>query len=464
MYIKKNVLTVLLCFMGAAVIVALGAIVKANIGTADIKQIAAYSYQQSFAELAEELDGISNDLQKSMYASSPYQAMNLAASVWKRTGAAKTSLEELPTDELNLQQIPKFLNQSGEYILSLAKELMNGRELDDGDRSTVKALYDQARSLSQQMTELQYRVNSENLKYDDLLEFISLDDRKTADGNSDVTVSTDGENETFVSENPLINMENGIDFPELNYDGLYSSHLKNKRSVFLADKDPITDEEAKNRAAYILNCNLSDLTQGEDLTVGDVKCVTFDGKNKYIAVTMRQGYPYFFSKTREISDAEISDEEAIKKGKEFLSKLSFADMECVFHREDGNILTAEYVFVKNDVFCYPDKITLSIALDNGQIVGMDASEYIMAHSAKRTLVPSLTEEAAAQKVTAISPEESRLCLISTNGVEEHEKLCYEFSGKDNAGEATVYVYINALTGVEEDILIVYETEEGNIRR
>ena len=139
-------------------------------------------------------------------------------------------------------------------------------------------------------------------------------------------------------------------------------------------------------------------------------------------------------------------------------------MECVFHREDGNILTAEYVFVKNDVYCYPDKITLSIALDNGQIVGMDASEYIMTHRAKRTLVPSLTEEAAAQKVTAISPEESRLCLISTNGAEEHEKLCYEFSGKDSAGEATVYVYINALTGVEEDILRVYDTEEGNVRR
>ena len=106
MYIKKSVLTVMLCFLGAAVIVAAGMIVKANNGTSSIKQIAAYSYQQSFSELAEELDGISNDLQKSMYASSPYQAMNLAASVWKRAGAAKTSLEELPTDELNLQQIP----------------------------------------------------------------------------------------------------------------------------------------------------------------------------------------------------------------------------------------------------------------------------------------------------------------------------------------------------------------------
>lgn len=462
MYIKKSVLTVMLCFLGAAVIVAAGMIVKANNGTSSIKQIAVYSYQQSFSELAEELDGISNDLQKSMYASSPYQAMNLAASVWKRAGAAKTSLEELPTDELNLQQIPKFLNQSGEYVLSLAKELMNGGEQDEEDKQTVKKLYEQARSLSQQMTELQYRVNSENLKYDDLLDFISLDDRQNNDGQSDVTASTDGGEETFVSENPLINMENGLDFPELNYDGLYSSHLSNPKSVFLADKDPITDEEAKNRAAYILNCQPSALTQGEDLTVGDIKCVTFDGDDKYIAVTMRQGYPLFFSKMRDISDAELTFDEAIKKGSEFLSKIKMSNMECVFYSEEGNVLKADYVYVKNNVYCYPDKISLLIALDNGQIIGLDASKYLVSHSAKRTLIPSLTEEAAAKKVTAITPENSRLCLISTNGVEEHEKLCYEFSGKDIYGEATVYVYINAHTGVEEDIKIMYDTEEGNV--
>lgn len=460
MYIKKNTMTVILCFLGAAVIVAAGAIVKANKGMTDVKQIAAYSYQQSFAELAEELDGISDDLQKSIHASSPYQSMNLAASVWKHAGAAKTSLEELPTDALNLQQIPKFLNQSGEYVLSVAKNMINGGEMSEEEKKNVKILYEQAKSLSQQMTELQYRVSSENLKYNDLLDFISLDDRNSED--SAMTSAAEGEKEKFISKNPIINMESGLKFPELNYDGAYSSHLLNVRSVFLQDKEPITDEEAKNRAAYIMDCAPSSLTQGEDITLGDVKCMTFDGKNSYIAVTMRQGYPLFFSKTREIQDAELTFDEAIKKGKEFLSKIKMSNMECVFYSEEGNVLNAEYVYVKNDVYCYPDKILLSVALDNGQIIGLDASKYLVSHSAKRALVPSLTEEAAAKKVTAITPENQRLCLLPTNGVEEREKLCYEFSGKDAYGEATVYVYINAHTGVEEDIRIMYDTEEGNV--
>ena len=107
MYIKKNTLTVILCFLGAAVIVAAGAIVKANKGMADVKQIAAYSYQQSFAELAEELDGISDDLQKSIHASSPYQSINLA-----RFAALYSSF--LPENKRSSQRI--------ESSIHLAKE------------------------------------------------------------------------------------------------------------------------------------------------------------------------------------------------------------------------------------------------------------------------------------------------------------------------------------------------------
>ena len=229
MYIKKNVLTVILCFLGAAVIVAVGMIIKENKEASDIMQLKTYSYRQSFAELAEELDGISDDLQKSMYASSPYQAMNLAASVWKHAGAAKTSLEELPTNELNLQQIPKFLNQSGEYVLSVAKKLMNGGEMSEEEKENVKILYEQAKSLSQQMTELQYRVSAESLRYNDLLEFISSDDRQTED--LAMTAATGEENEKFVSKNPIINMETGLDFPELNdKDVLIKEALKLKET------------------------------------------------------------------------------------------------------------------------------------------------------------------------------------------------------------------------------------------
>lgn len=464
MYIKKDILTLILCFAIAVAAVAVGAVIKANYNTISIKQTATYTYQQSFAELAEELDAISNDLQKSMYVSSPSHAMTLAASVYKHAGAAAASLEELPVSTLNLQQIPTFLNRSGEYMLSLAKDFMNGKELTDDDRQTVQALYEQAKSLSNQMTQLQYRVSSENLKYDDLLDFVSLDDRPQTSDDSALTSTQEASSEDFVSENPLLNMENGLKIPTLNYNGPYSEHLSSVKSVFLADKDPITDDEAKKRAAYILNCDLSELTQGEDLTVGDIKCVSFDGKNSYIVLTMRQGYPLFFTQTRDVSDARISYDEAITKGLDFLAKLKFASMECVFYSESGNILTAEYVFVKNDVYCYPDKITLSVALDNGQILGMNASDYLIYHNLTRNTVPSLTEDAAAKKVTAITPDSSTLCIVKSNGTDANEKLCYVFKGKDVYDEATVYVYINAETGVEEDIQIVYETEEGNVRR
>jgi len=456
MYIKKSVAVIICCFAVAAIILSVGFTVKSENSTKQMKQAAAYSYQKSFAALSESLEKVSIDLKKCTYASTPYQQMVTASSVWKSVGEAKTALESLPTETLNLEKIPSFFNQSGEYVLSVAKRMINNGQMTDEERETLKKLSDTAQSLSQQMTVLQYRINSENLAYDDLLLYIQLNDIPTE---GEIPTSLTENNEKFTSENPLLNMELGLDFDGLDYDGVYSSHLSKISSVFLENKEPITDEEARNRAAYILGCQPSDLTQSEDVTSGTVKCFSFSSDNADIIVTMRQGYPFTFVKNRKINDAVLEFDEAVEKGNEFLKKMKLAEMECVNYKTEDGLLIAEYVYVDDGVYCYPDSVKLAVALDNGEIFAADFSDYLMNHNVNRKNKPSVTED----EISALygnEQNEIKLCVIESNGVDEREKLCYEVTQTDNGAE--IRTFINALTGVEEKITLVYDTEQGKI--
>ena len=476
MVIKKGVLIGVCCVALAVFAVLVGFILKDGSALSDTKQMTVYSYQREFGDLAESLDAINTALEKSLYVSSPYQAVTLASTVWKEAGEAERSLNVLPIYELHLDTITKYLNQTGEYVLALAKDVVNGREVTDEQRQTMLHLSKQAAELSRQMTELQYTVNTENKGYDDFLKFIQNDDRKSLSddggsggqavnamaGTGDGNVGDDAEGSVgseFVSENPLINMESALDLPELNYNGPFSEHLNKKQSVFLLDKDAISEKEAKNRAAYVLGCNLSDLEPDNDYIIGDVKCYGFQGKNMSINVTMLQGYPMYFSKNRDVKDATISDDKAIELGLAFLKKMKFANMEPTYAYSAGNILTVDYIFVYKDVKFVTDKIRLSIALDNGDIIAMDAHDYLFAHNADRKITPSISSEEALEKVNSAHEVTGvSLAYIASQSYDEPEKLCYEVECKSN--ERTMLIYINAVSGVEEDIKLIHEDENG----
>ena len=65
------------------------------------------------------------------------------------------------------------------------------------------------------------------------------------------------------------------------------------------------------------------------------------------------------------------------------------------YMESGNVLLIYYAYVQDDVICYPDLIKVGVALDNGETVFIDASNYLLNHSVSRTLEADLSVEEAA---------------------------------------------------------------------
>ena len=135
-------------------------------------------------------------------------------------------------------------------------------------------------------------------------------------------------------------------------------------------------------------------------------------------------------------------------------------MEATYYLNYNGILTVNYAYHQDDVTMYPDLVKVKIALDNGEILGVESTGYLNSHRDKRELPQDLiTEEQAKEKVnTKLEIKSSGLAVIPTKW--NTEILCYEFKG--NTGENDFIVYINAQTGEEEDILMIINTPEGTL--
>ncbi|MBQ2881876.1 MAG: germination protein YpeB [Clostridia bacterium] len=456
MYIKKSTIIISLCFIVAGALTLGGFILKSNSGLCSMQDTVRFSYQESIANLAEGLANIDYALQKSLAADSPSQTVALSAEVWREAGMAEMCLEALPVYDLNLQNIMRFFHQSGEYALYLARKAVGGDTLTEEEEENLRALSEQAKTLATAMTEFEYGIQSENADYMTLTGFLTYVDQPPLQDEA----STNGTATFYEYKNPLMKMESEMQLPELNYEGLYSSHLSNTTYNFLADKDLISQDEARRRAAYILDCEPKDLTAGEDVISKDLKLYCFSGRNMNICVTMAEGYPFSFSKSGVVSDVKITDDEAVALAAAYLNKLQFRNMELVNTISNGNILLTEFAFRQGDTVCLTDKIYVGVALDTGVICTFDASEYLKNHVTDRKISPTLSYEEALEKVSdSLTVDEGRLVVLGTSSYAEPERLCYEFKAKTDSGNG-VTVYINANNGAEERIDLIYSSDNG----
>ena len=143
-------------------------------------------------------------------------------------------------------------------------------------------------------------------------------------------------------------------------------------------------------------------------------------------------------------------------------------MKETYYMKNNNILTVNYAYTKNDVVIYPDLIKVKIAMDNGEILGMEASNYLNSHKEDRN-----TDEVAISKENALSLINEKVEVKATNLAiipteYNTEILCWEIKGTvtrevNNMKISNDFlVYINAKTGKEEDILMIVDTPNGTL--
>ena len=116
-----------------------------------------------------------------------------------------------------------------------------------------------------------------------------------------------------------------------------------------------------------------------------------------------------------------------------------------------------YADKQGNVIIYSDLIKVKIALDNGEIIGIETTGYLNCHYEREIPTNLITAEEASKNISQnVQMEVKGLAMIPTEF--NTEVLCYEIKGKVN--EIEFLTYVNAQTGKEQDTLILMNTENG----
>ncbi len=398
----------------------------------------AAGWRQSVAELAGALSDLETDLQKGLYASGNYQTVSWAAQVFSEAGAARTALEALPVYELRLEGTETFLNQVGEYTLEMARKQLRGESLTDSEESSLKTLALRSRELADEVLMMSEKIADENPGYEEMQQLL--------------LPSEEGENKTeFESLEDIFSGDK-----PLTYDGEHSAWRETRTSRWLSTLKEVSKDHLKSLAAKYLSVKEADLTE-ESRFDSPFAFREYRNGDLSAAVTEGGGMLYGLRKLREVTESKLSVEDALTFGGEGLAELGYEHMEPVSWAVAENTLTAVYVLRQEGVLVYSDRITVTMALDNGEIMTVNAVEYLLAHEPKRDLSTVVTREEALQVLRDDLVVESA-DLVSVPAGDGSEAVCWQFTVHDDT-ETRVLIFVNGNTKVEEEILILVEDDD-----
>ena len=227
--------------------------------------------------------------------------------------------------------------------------------------------------------------------------------------------------------------------------------------------DEISEEQAKQKAIDVIgDSNVSEINslgylQNVAIPVYNFEIKNINSEKINISISKKGGYIVNMNLNREIEMEVISQNDAKQKGKEFLDRNGFENMQATYYLNQSGILTINYASVQDNVVLYPDLIKVKIALDNGEVLGMEATGYLNNHTKRDFSVIEISKEEAKKFINEnLEITDEGLALIPTEF--KTEILCYEFKGI--VDDRKFLVYINVENGREEDILIITDTENG----
>lgn len=209
----------------------------------------------------------------------------------------------------------------------------------------------------------------------------------------------------------------------------------------------------------ITNLTSNGLIKNAQIPYYDFSIDFTEEKGASVAISKKGGHIIYASLDRKVEENKISQEEADEKAKEFLEAKEFFNMKETYYMKEENIVTINYAYEQDGVIMYPDLIKVKVALDDGEILGIETTGYLNSHTERELVEEQISLEEARENINEnLEITSERKAVIPTKW--KSEIFCYEFQGKVNDKEFLVYV--NVETGREEDILVILNTPGGTL--
>lgn len=447
---KKRTTVRIITFLSAAVVV-VGVFALNSYRRARVYELyARSSTERAFEELVTSVSDLSNTLEKSVYVTDAALESALCTQIFGRALMAQTAIGELPYSSDELENVSGFLARVGDYACTLSRTVGGNGGYSEEELENLESLADTAGVISLNLRDMQSRIQSGQLTMSEVY----------SEGKQ---MEPEGEQAPLAGE-AFQSME--AEFPEiptLIYDGPFSESMTNGQTRYLDGRSEADASACRRAAAAFLDLPEDDLTElGE--VAGDIPCRIYTGRTgggEYtVYVTKQGGIVMSAICSRLTGTSRVKTEEALKTAETFAKQQGLEGLEPSYHMIENGVLTVNFEYTANDVIFYPDLVKVSVALDTGAVMNYDAEGYLSCHFDRELPEPELTLRQAQEKISpALAVQSGRLAVIPSEGGEE--RLCYEFICRSDQ-ERRYAVYVNAVSGAEEKILIMLEDESGTL--
>lgn len=407
------------------------------------------NYQRSFHELNNYVSQIQDKLGSTLALNSKSSIRPQLADVWHLTEMAHSDVGQLPLSLMPFNKTESFLANMGEFSYRTGIKEQDQKQLTNDEYNTLKKLYGQSSQIEKELRNVQTIAMKNNLRWMDVE--LALSTQKTPkdngiiDGLKLVDKTVDGFNNNWGAEMDQMNR-----YQETRYNNITGPSVSKK--------------EAAQKATSYLGVNKPSKLNVQQLGKGanyPAYLVTYHNPKTNemtdVNITKQGGYLGWFLANRPIKDQKISLYEASKKAADYLSKKNMGSMTLVQSDQYDHVGVFSFVKTKNNVRLYPTKVTLKVALDNGEIIGFNQVDYLLNHKMVIHPKPKMSKNEMLQQLNKnVKVEETHLAVIK-NDLGENI-LCYEVLG--TIKDQTYQLFINANTGKEEQAHVLKNNSSG----
>lgn len=401
-------------------------------------------YMSAFHKLKWTSENIEERTAKLMATNDPRLQENLLADLRVFSAQAVEHMSVLPFTTMNTPRITNFLNTMREQTDEKHHKLSSGQVLDEKDWAQLQELRKQAVFFEEELSNLLGLVGNNMIRWNQTVQATSP--------------AQSGQAATPITKS-VMTLEQGIPAPPGEENALAPGHSPLPRPK--TDPGPRVDAQAAAEAikrfvdmplkAEPVQTGVYDLADtGGGLSLYFFDATKQNGLPMNFGVSIHGGHVVYMVDGRMVTDKKFTPQQLIEKARKMMSKWGFDSIDFVSAVENDGTLVIDFAPLVDGVSVQTELIKVSLAMDNGELVGYDARSYWVNHHERQLGSPRLSSAEAAER---ISPRlevaaEPQLALVADR--RGQERLAWEIPGRME--DQYFRVYIDANDGREIDLI------------
>lgn len=397
-------------------------------------------YQRAFHDLSFHMDKLKSELGNALavHTASTDSYRKGLVNVWRLTSEAQNEINQLPLSLMEFNKTEEFLSKLAKFSYGAAVRDLNKKPLSKEEMKTLSSLYEHSNEISNELRGVQGKVIANRLRWMDV----------------ELALASDKQPE----DNTIIDGFQTVDKKVSNYNelstGVTSMSLHTKRDVSVLTGKEMTLGEIQQKAAKFSGLPAEQIKVNENGNASEYQSLSANAMGAsgesvlQMDFTKKGGELIYFMKPREVKETKLSVREARDKANEFLDQHGYPNMTAVSFDKYGNTANITFARKIDDIVYYPQKLVTTVALDNGELTGMQTTDYVFSKKDQIPAKPKLSLDEARKKLNSnLKVVSDGMAVIKDQN--DKDVMCYEFIG--NMNDQSYRVYINGDLGTEEKI-------------